>query len=114
MMYANVRRNIRVPCQEFLDSIKGILFMGTPHRGSQAASLGSICADMLKAASWGRNTNTTLIKVLKEGSAELQTLSNDFPFLGAGLAIYTFIESESMSWLKDPVRPDKMDEPRQL
>lgn len=59
MIYANERRDTLDYCA-LLDSVKGILFMGTPHRGSDAASLGSICAEILNAVSLGR-TNTTLI-----------------------------------------------------
>jgi hypothetical protein len=105
MIYANERRGKRDYCAELLDSVKGILFIGTPHRGSAAASLGSICADMLKAASLGRSTNTTLIKQLREGSNMLQEISNAFAFLGADVRIYTLIEGDRMDWLSYAVSP---------
>jgi hypothetical protein len=82
-MYANERRDKRASYEVLLGSVKGILFIGTPHRGSGAASLGLICAQMLKAASLGRSTNTTLINQLKEGSEMLQQISTAFAFLGA-------------------------------
>ncbi|OJJ98455.1 hypothetical protein ASPACDRAFT_61967 [Aspergillus aculeatus ATCC 16872] len=103
IMYANERRDKRASCAEFLDSVIGILFMGTPHRGSEVASLGSICAEMLQAVSLGKRTNTTLLKQLREGSQVLQEISNAFAFLGADIHIYTLIESDSMNYLRDVI-----------
>jgi hypothetical protein len=77
--------------------------MGTPHGGSQAAFLGSICANILSVATLGRSTNTTLIKELKEGSPTLRGISRDFPFLGTNFPLYTFVESDGMNWLSGPV-----------
>lgn len=97
-MLAHQRRDNRPACLEFLNSIKGILFMGTPHRGSGTASLGAICADMLWAASLGINTNPALVKELKQGSRTLEDISRAFVDLGAGFPIHSFIEMERIEY----------------
>lgn len=103
LIHADVRRTSRRPCAELLDNVKGILFMSTPHRGSHYASIGSICANMLEAVSFGTSANTALVHELRCGSKTLQEISNAFAFLGADMRIYTFIENCRMEWLTDVV-----------
>jgi hypothetical protein len=79
------------------------MFMGTPHQGSTTASWGAMGADMLRAASLGTSTNTALVKELKENSKTLQEISKDFTFLGVGVMIYSFVETEGMDYLSGEV-----------
>ena len=54
----------------------GIIFMGTPHRGSQAASLGKIVANVAK--SFMLDISTTHLEELTPSSPELPKLTADF------------------------------------
>ncbi|KAJ5362539.1 hypothetical protein N7541_003383 [Penicillium brevicompactum] len=96
LMEAQVKQGSQPECSDLLNSLQGILFMGTPHQGSGIASLGAIGADMLKAASLGTSTNSTLVKELKENSKTLREISKDFTFAKAGVKIYSFVETEGM------------------
>lgn len=95
-MEAQVKQGSQPECSDLLNSLQGILFMGTPHQGSGIASLGAIGADMLKAASLGTSTNSALVKELKENSKTLREISKDFTFAKAGVKIYSFVETEGM------------------
>ena len=77
--------------------------MGTPHQGSDSATYGAMCADMLKAASLGASTNSALLKELKKDSRKLGDISNSFTFLGADVPIRTFVETEKMKFLNSVV-----------
>lgn len=103
IMTAHNRRDKQPEYMDLLDSIKGVLFMGTPHQGSEIASLGSVCADVLEAVSLGRNTNSPLIKELKESSNTLQDISHAFAHLGADLSVHSFFETEKMDFLGNVV-----------
>ncbi|KGO78310.1 hypothetical protein PITC_059230 [Penicillium italicum] len=105
--YAQQRRDQRPECLELLKSIKGILFMGTPHGGSNSALYGGMCADMLKAACLGTRTNSALIKELKQGSRTLFEISKNFPYLGAHVSIYSFIETDRMDFLSQVIVTEK-------
>ena len=102
-MEAHVKQGSQHECLELLNSLKGILFMGTPHQGSGTASWGAMGADMLRAASLGTSTNSALVKELKEKSKTLQEISKDFPFLGVRVSIHSFIETEGMDYVSGVV-----------
>lgn len=102
-MEAHVKQGSQHECLELLSSLKAILFMGTPHQGSGIASWGAMGANMLRAASLGTSTNSALMKELKENSKTLQEISKGFPFLGLGIKIYSFTETEGMDYLSGEV-----------
>jgi hypothetical protein len=77
--------------------------MGTPHRGSNTADLGSIGARVLEVASLGRSTNTEIIKQLRQGTKVLQEISTSFVAVASDLQIWTFVESDRMGGLSEPV-----------
>ena len=82
--------------QSIKDSIKGIVFIGVPHRGSDIAKLGAFFAKMLQASTASRTTNFELIAVLKKGSKPLMDISNQAIHRLSGLTIYTFYETEKL------------------
>ncbi|KAK4186018.1 protein SERAC1 [Podospora australis] len=79
---------------EFSDiaaSTKGIVFFGTPHRGSDLAKWGSMLSEAAMAAAPGQ-WSSKLIPILETYSERLLELSDDFrPFAGQ-YAIVSFYE----------------------
>ena len=81
----------------------GIIFLGTPHRGSPQARLGQIVASLAKAAF--KNPQTHLLKSLERDSNDLDILSEEFANLHTTLKIVSFYEQKetSISYLKKRV-----------
>ncbi|KAF8247235.1 hypothetical protein K440DRAFT_551663 [Wilcoxina mikolae CBS 423.85] len=74
--------------------IRGVVFMGTPHRGADAASLGALCAAAVKSV--GVPVNDKFIRSLKRGSNDLTDISNSFRNCQEHLVrIVSFYELES-------------------
>jgi hypothetical protein len=72
----------------------GVIFFGTPHRGSEMASLGMIAA---RIAGLGlAESDCHLLRSLEKGSAELQRIGDSFsrmlPQVAKALKVYTFQE----------------------
>jgi len=97
---------------ETLKSIAGVIFLGTPHRGSDVANLGSIVGRILNtcitATSAGMQTRaikTDTLDYLKPDSKELQSLANSVRNRLFNLKVISFYENA-----KQPpfslVRPD--------
>ncbi|KAM0813696.1 putative Ankyrin repeat protein [Seiridium cardinale] len=84
---------------KLLKCIHGVVFMGTPHRGSGLAQWGSILGSMLRAASVGNSTNSQLTKDLEENSRVLSVISESFIDRGQDLKIYSFYETEKLDYL---------------
>jgi hypothetical protein len=55
--------------QEVMPSVRGVCFLGTPHRGSGAASLGKIAAELSKY--FFKKPNTQVLQTLEVNSSEL-------------------------------------------
>jgi hypothetical protein len=82
--------------QTTLHSIKGVIFLGTPHAGSDIASTISLLAKMAKVASLG-NTNSQLVEALKSQGNDLLEISESFIERGGCLGkIYSFFEQEKL------------------
>lgn len=82
--------------QATLQSIKGVLFLGTPHAGSDLASTMSWLAKIAKVASLG-NTNSQLVEALKSQGNDLLDISESFVERGQYLGkIYSFFEQEKL------------------
>lgn len=73
-------------------STYGILFLGTPHKGSESVSLGRIVAQIAKISF--QDPKTQLLKSLKENSKELQDLSVEFSKLHSLFRIVSFYEQK--------------------
>lgn len=75
-------------------STYGVIFFGTPHRGSEMASLGKIAANI--AGLGLAESEQYLLKSLEQGSTELQRIGDAFsrmlPQQAKGLKVYTFQE----------------------
>ena len=75
--------------QSLLSSTRGIMFMGTPHDGADAAKLASTLANIANSIT---TLNTNNLKTLQRDSVPLQEISRSFGFL-KDLKIVTVIES---------------------
>ena len=75
---------------ELLRLTCGIMFMGTPHDGADAAKLASTIANIAKSIT---TLNTYHLETLERDSVPLQEISRSFGFL-SDLKIVTIIESD--------------------
>lgn len=57
-------------------AVRGILFLGTPHRGSRSASIGKMAYQITKAAA--RRPNEKLLQALEKNSDILDQINNSF------------------------------------
>lgn len=65
-----------------VESVYGIMFLGTPHQGSEAAIVGNT---LLKAISFtSRLKSSSLLKNLRTNSEELENISNSFRHFVSG------------------------------
>ena len=94
-----VRARERDQFDELLRKIRGVVFFGTPHRGSSLADWGTMFANILKTASLGSSTNSQLSADLKERSKVLQSISKSFVDRSKSLSIISFYETEKPDWL---------------
>jgi len=70
----------------------GVVFLGTPHRGSPQANMGHIVAGLARIAFKGPQTQ--LLKTLERDSNELDTLSEEFSNLHSVLKIVSCYEQK--------------------
>ncbi|KAK6533117.1 Serine active site containing protein 1 [Arthrobotrys megalospora] len=73
------------------DRVYGVVFLGTPHRGSKHASIGSILAATTKLAL--QKPQTEIVKALESGSKDLLDLMKDFGDYLDHIRVATFYES---------------------
>lgn len=69
---------------------KGILFAGTPHRGSNMAKW--ICTATRFASLVQSDTNTELISMLRRGSEGLDDIQEHFKDIVEHFAVYSLLE----------------------
>jgi hypothetical protein len=79
---------------DILRSTKGVIFMGTPHRGSSLASFALLAANLINTASFSRTLRKDLLKNLEEKSEALMEISRQFVHRTPSLKIISFIEQE--------------------
>jgi hypothetical protein len=77
---------------ELLNYVRGSVFFGVPHRGSDAAYWGSFAANLLRVPTFGR-TNTSFITALQRNSGTFADISQQFIERGSSLQIKTFYET---------------------
>jgi hypothetical protein len=82
--------------RELLGSIKAVMFLGTPHCGSNAAYWATYAANVLKVLQLGRGTNTSFVSALQRNSTEFANISQQWIERAAPLKIRTFFETERL------------------
>lgn len=82
---------------EILSSTYGIVFLGTPHRGSATASLGTIAQGITKA--FLKSPNTSVLRDLKINSETLDRIGRGFAqiLVKQPLKIHSFREELPMN-----------------
>jgi hypothetical protein len=81
---------------DLLNSVRGLVFFGVPHRGSDVAYWGNFAANLLKITQLGFSTNTSFVEALKRNSETFADISQQFIERGANLPIRTFYETEKL------------------
>lgn len=97
-----------------LSCTKGIIFMGTPHGGSQYADYGKVLADVANIASrismthrWTGGVRASLIEGLKAQNPELRAIGDDFVAIVQtyDLRVINFFETEAHPRMNKTVSP---------
>ena len=95
---------------EVWERSKGVIFLGTPHRGSTPADLAALLGDIANAVLsapgphlLGGGVSTSLLRTLKANSEELNGISDVFTQRAGALAIETFFETYTTSPIGDVV-----------
>ena len=76
-----------------LEHTKGIVFMGTPPIGTNAADWPAMFAALVKASTFGTSMNTPLLDHLRQNSQVLTKICRQFAGRISGLRIVTFYET---------------------
>jgi hypothetical protein len=82
---------------------KGIVFLGTPHRGADIASWAGFAARALQVVQMGTATNNRLLADLQRNSGTLWQISQQFVERGSALTIRTFYETVRMDFMSSLV-----------
>jgi hypothetical protein len=83
--------NKRIVYSDILDRTAGLIFMGTPHRGSDKAKWASMLKELFNTV--GVGSSTQLLADLKRQSRTLVQINSDFVERGAKiLRILSFYE----------------------
>lgn len=75
----------------FESAVAGVIFLGTPHRGSEVAYWSKLLAKFAGAFTVGK-VREDLLKILEPKSTELWTISSQFVERGMRLQIFSFYE----------------------
>ncbi|KAL2842265.1 hypothetical protein BJX68DRAFT_270712 [Aspergillus pseudodeflectus] len=83
--------------QSLFAATYGVIFLGTPHRGSFMASWGNIAANVMKAVL--RSSNTAVLNQLNVGSEMLDMIAQEFSIMMRNdeVKAYSFWEERPMS-----------------
>lgn len=79
-----------------LQSIRGIVFLGVPHRGADTAYWASLPANIIKYGSLGFRGSTEFLNSLEKNSESWRTISKQFVERGESLQIRTFFETKKI------------------
>lgn len=78
-----------------LTATVGIVFAGTPHRGSNKAAWASIATNLAKLIL--KDHNDRVINALCRGSETLERLQNSFSGIASDIKVFSFLEDEQTS-----------------
>ncbi|KAG6361575.1 hypothetical protein INS49_009802 [Diaporthe citri] len=100
---AIIRAHERDRYHDLLQSVHGIMFFGTPHRGSSLANWSTVLGNVASYASLGSKTNWKLSQHLQTESGQLQEISKSFVDRAKTLQIISFYETDKMDFLNQRV-----------
>jgi hypothetical protein len=89
---------------DILSATSGIVFFGTPHRGSKGADVGKIVGSASQAAGIAGSIRDDLLTTLGSNSQALSDLAISSRNRLTNLEIVTFHETETMLGLSELVR----------
>ena len=78
---------------------KGIIFLGTPHRGTDTATWANFVAQAFGALQMGTTTNRSLLSDLTKNSEILRQISQQFVERGSSVRMKTFYETKKSDYL---------------
>jgi hypothetical protein len=81
---------------DLLQHVRGVVFLGVPHRGSDAAYWATFAANILQFGQLGFGTNPNYVKALQRNSQTFADISTQFVGRAAPLSIRTFFETQRM------------------
>jgi len=79
---------------DLLRLTKGIIFMGTPHRGSDLVPWSLLISNLINVASFGRGIRKDLLKNLEKDGKTLIEISNQFVHRSTPLRIMSLVEQQ--------------------
>jgi ankyrin repeat domain-containing protein 50 len=82
--------------KDLVDSIRGVIFMGTPHRGSNSASYATILSKILNVPTFGRGVRSDLLTLLKTSSPILSQITQQSKNLLKPLSVISFYEQQPL------------------
>lgn len=100
---AIIKAHERDRYHDLLQSIHGVMFFGTPHRGSSLANWSTVLGNIASVASFGSKTNWKLSQNLQTESGQLHEISKSFVDRAKALQIISFYETDKMDFLNQRV-----------
>lgn len=85
-----------------MDATLGLIFFGTPHRGSDKATYGKVIVNLAQFMS--HRPSSHLMAALQTNSNVLLRLTSDFRFQLSDYQVYSFYEQRPMKGLSSLVR----------
>ncbi|KAM7212754.1 hypothetical protein V8F06_011843 [Rhypophila decipiens] len=78
--------------------VSGVVFLGTPHRGSKSASQAQIISKIINTATLGSGIRSDLLRTLQVSSPELETISRHAIQLLKRISIVSFYERKPLGF----------------
>ena len=85
---------------DILNSTTSILFMGTPHRGSEIPGRASPLTNIVNVATISQGIRRDLLAILKTNSDDLIAIAHQFVGRANSLTIRSFVEMLKDPWLR--------------
>jgi hypothetical protein len=95
MSYEHGHRGYHPRLAAILPATAGIVFAGTPHRGSNKAAWASIATNLAKLVL--KDHNDLIITALCRGSETLERLQDSFSGIAANMKLFSFFEDRQTS-----------------